>query len=358
MPVKRARTASVAGQRVSLVEVATAAGCSTATVSRVVNGTGNVTLATTARVMGAIEALGYVPDITARSMRAGRTMTVGIVMNFDLHPATEIMTVLDALVRRAARSGYSSTVSFPERDRSDLDALLRDFAARRVDGLFYWNAQATPSLELYREKGIPVLAVGGRDPACVGIPLVNTDSGPVYDVIFRRLHGLGHRSVLEVGGASVDNLERHGRSASGAGLRWRTTALGPGPDAARQLLRDTMAGPDRPTAVLAPYATVVELMIVCEELGVGVPSDLSLVAQTESAAAALLRTPVATMTTDFAALGTAAVETMVRAIAGEEVTDVLLDHAVDWTERGSVGPAPRRSGRRTAARQLTTPRRS
>ena len=71
--------------RPTLEEVATAAGVSRATVSRVVNGSPKVSPQVLAAVNEAIERLGYVPNRAARSLAARHTMAIALVVPEDAH---------------------------------------------------------------------------------------------------------------------------------------------------------------------------------------------------------------------------------------------------------------------------------
>lgn len=64
---------------VTIREVAREAGCSIATVSRVINRRGKYTSETEIRVKKAVEQLGYRTNITARSLKKGSTMSIGFV---------------------------------------------------------------------------------------------------------------------------------------------------------------------------------------------------------------------------------------------------------------------------------------
>ncbi|MGL5817226.1 MAG: LacI family DNA-binding transcriptional regulator [Phycicoccus sp.] len=79
------RAESTAPARPTLEEVATAAGVSRATVSRVVNGSPRVSAAVLAAVNDAIARLGYVPNRAARSLAARHTMAIALVVPEDAH---------------------------------------------------------------------------------------------------------------------------------------------------------------------------------------------------------------------------------------------------------------------------------
>src|SRR5947209_4645319 len=83
----------------TLQNIADLAGCSLMTVSRALNGV-NISPENAARVKQAAEALGYIPNVAAKSMRGGRTQTIGVLINADFDPRNEIMAILDCLIRQ------------------------------------------------------------------------------------------------------------------------------------------------------------------------------------------------------------------------------------------------------------------
>jgi DNA-binding LacI/PurR family transcriptional regulator len=70
---------AAARKRVTIKQVAKAAGVSTQTISRVINDRPDVAPATRERVLGVIERLGYQPSHVARSLIQGRSFTLGVV---------------------------------------------------------------------------------------------------------------------------------------------------------------------------------------------------------------------------------------------------------------------------------------
>jgi LacI family transcriptional regulator len=323
----------------TLHTVAALAGCSTATVSKALNGL-PVSPENLRRVRAAAEALGYVPNVAARSVRGGQTMTIGIVMNLDFHPDTGLLAILNSTIVDMEEHGYTVLISTARSGAAEVDTLLRRLIERRVDGLFYWNARPAKSLALYARAQIPVLAVALRDDACADLPLVTQESLPTYRRVMARLGALGHRVVGELG--SPNPAQRsHDAAARAEGLTWRRLDAADDAASVHSLLASLLASDDRPTALLAPYPTALLVLDACERLGLSVPGDFSLVALNDSAGAALLRTPLATVRTDFEALGHAAAAAMLRALDGETLTDLIEPTGIDWVERASIGPPVR-----------------
>ncbi len=335
----------------TLRNVAELAGVSLMSVSRALNG-GTVSQEVGARVAQAAEQLGYVANGAAQRMRGGRTKTIGMLINMDFDPRTEIMAILDCLIREMERAGNQVLLSIARGGPTQLDELLRGFVARGVDGLFFWNAGPSEVLARYERAGIPVVAVAFRDERCAGLPLVSLDAGPTFDEVFRRVRALGHRRAIEFVGSGDPAM--HELFGEVSGLQWRRFDLGFDRAHMLDFLNAWQAEPDAPTLVMADYPRAAQLLAVCEELGVRVPEDLSVISTVDAVGTPLLRTPLSSILSDYEMLGSAAAAAMLAAIDGEPIEDVLMPGGMGWIERASTGPArrsPAAAKRRTAAKR-------
>ena len=104
----RTRITAAGAPRPSMADVARLAGVSSQTVSRVSNGHSNVDEQTRARVVAAMQTLGYRPNGAARALKSGRFHTVGVIMT-SLQTFGNIRT-LDAIAQEAAKTDYSVTL--------------------------------------------------------------------------------------------------------------------------------------------------------------------------------------------------------------------------------------------------------
>jgi LacI family transcriptional regulator len=123
----------------TLKDVAREAQVSTATVSRVINGHGNVTDATRARILDAVERLRYVPDSAARSLSTGLTNTIGVLLP-DLHGEffSEIIRGIDQAARRRGLHLLLSSVHGSAEEAARAIRALNG----RVDGLLIMSPYA------------------------------------------------------------------------------------------------------------------------------------------------------------------------------------------------------------------------
>ena len=151
-------------RRLTIKEVAEAAGVSTQTVSRVLNNRPDVAPETFRRVQRIITDTGYAPNLMARGLTQGRSRTLGVVAyGLEYFGPTKILTGID---QQAAEMGYSITLNLIHQpETGGVGSLLNSLAARQVDGIIWaipevsqnrtWSHSGGPDLP------VPILLVGG-----------------------------------------------------------------------------------------------------------------------------------------------------------------------------------------------------
>src|SRR4051794_17141573 len=119
------------GRRAVMADVAKLAGVSQQTVSRVINGSGDVRAATRERVRHAVEMLDYRPNSAARALATGRSRTLGVVrVDTALYGPS---STLFGIERAAHAAGYH--VSVASQRWLDLDSTLRAVERLRTQGI-------------------------------------------------------------------------------------------------------------------------------------------------------------------------------------------------------------------------------
>lgn len=158
---------------IRLTDVAEHAGVSTATVSRVLNGLGPTSEDVRARVLRAAKELDYHPNWLARSLRARRTNTVGLVLPDIENPF--FTSLVKGAERAAGARGWDLILCNSDEDLGREEALVRTLAERKIDGLLLCPA-AGPHAFLARYQGhLPIVAVN-RMILDVSVPTVTADN--------------------------------------------------------------------------------------------------------------------------------------------------------------------------------------
>ena len=168
-------------------DVAKRAGVSLTTVSHVINGTRFVSEDKKKRVFEAMRALNYRPNALARSLRRGKTNTLGLILPDSSNPF--FADIGRSLESKAFSLGFSvilyNTEGDPDREAFYVDVLSR----KQVDGIIFvaTGAQAKP-LDFLLAQEIPVLVV---DRYITGIDNLSRKLG-------NRLHHSNHIDNLEL----------------------------------------------------------------------------------------------------------------------------------------------------------------
>ena len=292
---------------VTIGDVAAAAGVSVATVSRAISRPAAVRDATRARVLTAVEALGYTPNRAARSLSTGRTGTIAVVVADVTDPAFAVL--VQAVQAGARDAGFDVLLADTGDDIGEEARLIRTLPAR-VDGLVVCAPSALgPDLGPLPASR-PIVLV---DAVAPGWPGVVMDPEPGLRDAIAHLGALGHRHVVSLPAATGTRWEEQRAAAvddiCGAhGIA--CTVLSAGPATAR-------AGAERAAAVWATGATAaiaatdavaLGLLRGSGALGVAVPAARSVVGGGDAPVAAMAMPPLTTVSMPSASAGTAAVE--------------------------------------------------
>ncbi|MET3805865.1 DNA-binding LacI/PurR family transcriptional regulator [Nakamurella sp. UYEF19] len=141
-------------------DVAAIAGVSIKTVSNVVNNFPNIRPATRAKVQAAIAELGYQPNLAARSLRSGRTGTIGLALpELSLPYFAELA---DAVIRAAERRGLVVLIEQTNGDRSRELAMLNSPRLKLTDGLLFSPLGMTDDDAATLNVTYPLVLLGER----------------------------------------------------------------------------------------------------------------------------------------------------------------------------------------------------
>lgn len=191
----------------TLVRVAELAGVSIASVSRVLNG-GAASEETAERVRAAARELGYVPDATARSLKAGKTDQIALAVADVGNPV--YVAMMHEVSRAVTQAGYrlilSSTGNDPREQLELLESLNRGFA----DGLIMSPLRVTDELvQGLRSSWLPIVIIGSL-PAGVELDNVRADSAKGVSLAVQHLVSQGRRRIAFINGP-VDTVPGEAR---------------------------------------------------------------------------------------------------------------------------------------------------
>lgn len=190
---------------VNLEDIARIAGVSTATVSRIINNTGNVKPANREKVLRVIEEYHYTPNPSAQNLMKKKTNTIGVIVTSMVRDHwTHILAGIDDRIYELMPAQNAlvmslGSVSTPEQQKSLLSQKLALLIRKRCDGIIIAinNRLTEKDVTALKASSIPYVIIqdhkGGSAPISVGID--NTKAS--YDMI-ERLIRLGHKRIAYV----------------------------------------------------------------------------------------------------------------------------------------------------------------
>jgi LacI family transcriptional regulator len=202
------------GGRPTMKDVASRAGVALKTVSRVVNREPGVTPETASRVLGAIEALGFRRNESARLLRTGRTATLGFIAGSWAEP--DHVAIYRGVESIAREQGYLMYSGSTDADPAREERLALAMCARRVDGLIIIPAQGTHDYLVPEIEAGVATVFALRPPELAGADAVLPDERGAARAAIAHLAAHGHRRIGFVGGAGGGPAGGDGGGPAGA----------------------------------------------------------------------------------------------------------------------------------------------
>jgi LacI family transcriptional regulator len=184
----------------SIKDVASRAGVSYQTVSKVLNGGGSVAPATLERIQQAAHEVGYVPNVLARGLVTHGTRTLGVIA---ADPSDHVLgRFVVAAQNEARRRGWATVVANVDAAGSDVAGCVEVLSERRVDGILMAAPQAEGDAELgsHLRGRFPVVSL--HHIRGLRVPLVGSDHVQTGTLAIEHLIEHGHRAIGVVSGTS------------------------------------------------------------------------------------------------------------------------------------------------------------
>ena len=316
-------------QRPTIYDVARLAGVSTATVSRALNGTGQIAASTRTTIEAAVEQLGYRPNTIARSLVTKSTQTIALLLPDITNPF--YAALVSGIQETALSHGHTMLLCTTESDAEREEHYLRVLRAKQVDGALVDGLVLPPDrIARFVEEGFPIVCLD-RDIDSRSIPLVQVDNRLGGRIATQHLIDLGHRRIAHVTGAgelgiSDERLAGYRDALAGARLpvdfqlveEGRFTDDG-GHDAARRLL-------GREPGVTAIFAandlSALGVLNAVAEAGKRVPDDVSVVGFDDLHLSAYTAPPLTTIRQPAVEIARLATEILIGLTKGRQVEEM------------------------------------
>jgi LacI family transcriptional regulator len=273
----------------TITTVARLAKVSVASASRVLNGI-RTSPDTLARVTAAAEAVGYVPNAAARTLRSRRTGQIAFAMPDVGNP---VYTTMVGSIQDVARAhGWRLMLHSTGADTDDELAMLRDLKHRFVDGLILASLHLTDAhAAALLRPAAPVIVIG-RPTKGTPVDSVRAHSRKGAAAAVRHLHAVGRRRIGFVNGPQHTAPGSSRRLGYLDGLRACSLAR---EDSLIEVAADFMVEPgrraterllarERPDAILcANDLLAVGALAALRDTGLEVPRDVALVGMDNTA---------------------------------------------------------------------------
>ncbi len=331
-----------------LVDVAKLAGVSPMTVSRVVRGSGPVSVDVRRRVEAAIAETGYMPNVLARSLRSKRTNLIALLVTDLTNP---FFTTLAHGVEAAANdAGMMVILGNSNEDQDEEELYVTMLLQRQIDGVLIVPAGAGERvIKKCREQDTPLVVLDRRIRRGAA-DVVRTDSRVGAYEMGRYIASLGHsRTAILTGPRSVstamdraagfrDAMREAGHERSVQVVHGRFSI-----ESGAEMARAIMSRPDRPTAIFAGNNFIaIGVLHALEDMNIRVPEDVAVVGF-DDLPSAMVTFPFLTVVAQPALeMGRRAVELLVERIqhpGRHRVQDVVFPTEL-VIRKSSGGPLP------------------
>jgi len=311
-----------------MAAVAARAGVSQQTVSRVINNSPAVSAKTHQKVRDAIAELNYRPNLAARALVTGNTSIIGVLVSSTTlsGPSGSLL----GIEQTARKDGYwISMAGLQSNSPDEVADVVSHFTNQCVDGIIaVAQTQIAVDATLKAVGTMPtVIVTSGQAPdTCF---TVDVDQAGGARQLMTILRGLGHTRIAHISGPPGD-LHAEARIEG-----WRSSL----PDGAEEMLLEgdwssgsgycatmsLMAAGELPTAIFAGNDRMAfGVLRALNSCGVQVPKDMSVVGFDNIEGSDCSIPPLTTITQSHSALGSAAMELMFEAMAGQPARSVKI----------------------------------
>lgn len=324
------RVEAVSRSRATLDEVARRAGVSRATASRVFGGNPHVADAARDAVQLAAAELGYVPNRAARSLAAGRTESVGVVLP---HPSSGFFAdpmlarILQGIGEELSAGGLQMVLFAPQTD-ADSRRLEQYLAGGHVDAVLVIAIHGKhPLTSRVQSQGIPIV-FGGRPGDHETTTFVDVDNQAAGRLATEHLIGLGRRRIVHLSGplthpSAGDRLHGFREAMWNAALRSDLVEHGDlDRDGGELAMHRVLARTHQIDAVFAASdAMAAGAMWALQVLGMRVPDDVAVIGFDDSPLASSTQPALSSVRQPFEEMG----RMMARlAVNGRDKKQVML----------------------------------
>jgi len=305
-----------------LEDIARESGYSIATVSRVLtNSTYPVRAAVRKKVLETADAMGYRPNLIARSLRTDQTNTVGILVDDLLSPFSP--PVVRGIQDQLKENNYISLIVNSDWDLEQEQAGIESLLSRPVDGIIFVEYSHLTSSEALTNANKPGVFVH----RLFGTPIKNSvvpDDIYGASLAVDHLIQLGHHSIAYINGLenwhnSIERLEGYKQTLAKNEIPIMEEWIQPGDwevDGGYKAAQNLLQLSNRPTAIFAANDLMaLGAIYAIQDAGLSVPQDIAVVGYDNREFTGVVRPNITTVVMPVYEMGRIAAEILLHQIA-------------------------------------------
>jgi LacI family transcriptional regulator len=316
----------------TIFDVASAAGVSIKTVSRVVNNEPNVRVKTREKVLTAIQELNYQPNSAARGLSGKRSYVIGLVYE-NPHEFSYVGDVLNGAIEACESEGYALLLRPITLPAENVAESVRQFVTQtRVDGLVLPApiCDSEEVLALLEELNIPFAMLSPKNPRAHAISILCEEEQASFELT-EYVIKQGHKRIGFVKGhpdhgASEKRYNGYRRALKANRITYDSSLVSQGYfdfESGRKAARKLLALAERPTVILSSNDDMAAgVLYEARETGCQVPEDLSIVGFDDTPLASHLWPPLTTVRQPIRRMADSATRLLIKKLRGDEVIDL------------------------------------
>jgi LacI family transcriptional regulator, gluconate utilization system Gnt-I transcriptional repressor len=329
--------------RITLTEVAQAAGVSPITASRALRGERGVAQELVDRVKAAAKQLGYVPDPAARALASQRSVQVPVLV--PLLSNALFVDVLDAVHRVLFPLGYQALIGVTHYDPLEEEQLLSTYLAHRPAGLLVTGFDRTENArQMIAASGVPCVHLM-EVTAAAGVYCAGFSQQDAGYAMAEHLLGRGYRHIAfaaaQLDPRTLQRAEGYRRCLKNAGVYdAKLEVLSPEPSSIRlgaALLEDIVRSRPQVDAIFFCNDDLAQGgLLAAQRMGISVPGQVAIAGFNDLAGSDQMLPPLTTVRTPRAAMGEAGARMLLALMQGQQPQSNSVNLGFELTVREST----------------------
>ena len=330
-------------ERTTLLDVATRAGVSPITVSRVLREPEKVSEHLRGRILGLIEDMGYVPDQAARALASRHNFTFGVLVSSLMNRAfVSFMQGIEERVRETSfRVQYANTHYCIDEEKRQIRLLL----SQNTAGIILAGLEGAEQVnELLKQASCPVVQVVDINLPTRGMSIA-VDHEKAAATATRHLLRCGYRKIALFGATGDERGRRrllgYTKVMQEAGLFYpdlvhccgEVTNAPVGAELLRNALR---VHPDIDAVLCQIDDLALGVLFEAQRIGKRVPEDFGICGYNDLDFASMMEPPLTTIRVPLFEMGYRAADMMIRGVDGNLPDEKLIDLGFTLMERGTT----------------------